>query len=100
MLELSKMYKTEGHKTHLMNCDTWTFEYNKKKVMLEAFMKTGSDQQVAASSSSSSCRNEADFNIFEEMFYDQSGRSKNSMIKKQQNYKKEKINFKIKIIWI
>lgn len=58
-----------------------TFEYNRKKAQLEADMK-GSLQQVKDSSSSSSCRNEAGFNIFEEMFYDQSGRSKNSMIKK------------------
>ena len=28
LLELSKLYKKEGHETHLMNCDTWTFEHN------------------------------------------------------------------------
>tara|TARA_B110000285_G_C15029535_1_gene565963 strand:- start:608 stop:1144 length:537 start_codon:yes stop_codon:yes gene_type:complete len=46
-----------------------TFEYNKKKALLEANMNC-QDKQSKESSSSSSCRNEAGFNIFEEMFTD------------------------------
>jgi len=29
ILELSKMYKAEGHATNIMNCDYWTFTHNK-----------------------------------------------------------------------